>query len=210
MKELDIHFQELARILDSLGERVEGNFVCDIEASYDTRDRNAQKIKNLQQLVAEKKRICEIGINAGHSLLLMLEIMPTAHYLLFDLNLHRYTEPCLAYVRSQFPKATFTVVFGDSKDTVPKYIQEHTSECGTYDVIHIDGGHLIKDVKSDYRWTQHLASPTGSFVFDDYDMPEIRNFLDERLANGEIIRLPLPHQTSQHIVYQKCVNRVSL
>lgn len=92
---LNGHFEKISQILNEIGERVEGNLICDVDSSNIVITRNIAKIKNLQYLSKNKNKICEIGVNAGHSLLLMLEQNPNAEYLLFDLNNHKYTNPCI-------------------------------------------------------------------------------------------------------------------
>ena len=82
----NIHILNISNILKSIGEQVEGNYICDKTPDNCIIHENIEKIINLQYLVKDKKKICEIGVNACHSLLLMLFINPTAEYLLFDLN----------------------------------------------------------------------------------------------------------------------------
>ena len=84
------HVKEIEQILRRIGERVEGNLVCDIDPWNIVADRTGDKIYNLRVLSMGKKKICEIGVNACHSLLIMLLENPMAEYLLFDLNNHRY------------------------------------------------------------------------------------------------------------------------
>ena len=72
----NIHIRAIADILHNVGERVEGNLICDIDCDNYVIDRNFAKIHNLKFLCAGKKRICEIGVNACHSLLLMLLVNP--------------------------------------------------------------------------------------------------------------------------------------
>src|SRR3990170_5871255 len=137
------HMIKLTSILTEIGERVEGNFICDISPTNYTIHQNLAKIKNLQVLSRGKTKICEIGVNAGHSLLIMLLENPTAHYLLFDLNNHRYTVPCLNYLKESFPSATLNLIVGDSVKTVPQYLCDFPDELHTFDLCHIDGGHTL-------------------------------------------------------------------
>ena len=58
----------------------------------------------------------------------MLLENPNAEYLLFDLNNHRYTLPCLQYIQSAFPSTKITAVFGNSVETISKYIFENNDE----------------------------------------------------------------------------------
>ena len=181
------HVEALTKLLEEVGERVEGNLVCDIHPRNWTVVQNLAKIRNLQRLCKDKKKIVEIGVNACHSLLIMLLENPDAEYLLFDLNNHRYTHRTLDYITKTFSSTTFTVVYGDSVATVAAYITEHEADpdLRSYDFVHLDGGHTED-------------------VFDDYNMADIQRFLQRKVGAGEIVgyadRLFVP--TDLHFVYQ--------
>jgi len=179
---IGIHLQKLTAILQEVGERVEGNLYCDIQPTNITADN--QKINNLRNAVAQKQKVCEIGVNAGHSLLLMLDANPTAEYVLFDIGLHRYLEPCFNYLETAFPSASLKLLLGDSKITVPAYAENHTGE---FDVCHIDGGHLAPEFTSDYESSMKLLKTGGLIVFDDYDYSEIKAFVDSKIKAGEVV-----------------------
>ena len=99
-----IHVKNITKILKEVGERIEGNLICNISADdYSNSKKYESKIKNLQYLCKNKKKILEIGVNGCHSLLIMLLINPTAEYLLFDLGNHKYTLPAFNYIKEQFP-----------------------------------------------------------------------------------------------------------
>jgi hypothetical protein len=201
------HVKEIEQILRRIGERVEGNLVCDIDPWNIIADRTGDKIYNLRALSKGKKKICEIGVNACHSLLIMLMENPTAEYLLFDLNNHRYTEPCVEYIRSVFPDTRIKTVYGNSVETVVKYIEENPGELHTYDLCHIDGGHMEEVFSHDYINIRCLSENNGCVIFDDYDLGEIRRFINSRLAAGDIIRWEdaALKPTSLHYIYKYAV-----
>ena len=180
------HIQAITNVLRRVGERVEGNLICDIDPDYWVYARNAAKIHNLQQLCRNKRKIMEIGINACHSLVIMLLENPTAEYLLFDLNNHRYTEPALDYVRSAFPAAKLTVVFGDSVQTIPEYLAQHPEERNTYDLCHLDGGHTEDVFAHDFANVRSLVQTDGCVIFDDSDLPAIGSFIQRHCEDGSI------------------------
>ena len=66
-QEVKDHINNIGAILDNIGERVEGNLICDITSDNFTDERNESKIYNLIKLAENKSKICEIGVNAGHS-----------------------------------------------------------------------------------------------------------------------------------------------
>ena len=194
---LQHHLNKLTGILQQVGERVEGNFYCDIEATNITAD--GDKINNLRNAVKDKKKVCEIGVNAGHSLLFMLDVNSTAEYVLFDIGIHKYLEPCVSYLESAFPSTSMKLYLGDSKLTVPAYAENHE---GTFDFCHIDGGHLPPEFTSDYQACMKLLKKGGFMIFDDYDYTEIKAFIDSKIASGEVVvtdQIPTP----RHIVLRK-------
>lgn len=191
------HFSAIRDILLRIGEQVEGNLVCDIHPDNLQMQTNEAKIKNLQHVVRGKTRICEIGVNAGHSLLLMLEANSTADYVLFDIGIHKYTRPCVEYIQSQFPNTSIQIIYGDSKQTIPNYV-------GEFDCIHVDGGHEPPEVMSDYKESMRLIVPGCPIVFDDYsNYSFIQIFLNEKLQTGEInLYADTELQaTNQHLIF---------
>ena len=182
----NIHIQNITLILKQVGERVEGNLICDGEPENWVYNENFAKIHNVQLLCKHKKKIIEIGINACHSLVLMLMVNPTATYLLFDLNNHKYTEKCLDYVRNAFPSSNINVIFGDSTITIPKYISLHSDEINTYEMCHLDGGHTEDIFSKDYENTKILLNENGIVIFDDFDMEPIYNYINRKIHDKEI------------------------
>ena len=57
----NIHIKNITDILKNIGERVEGNLLCDIYPDNWTYSRNISKIKNLQFMCKDKTKIIEIG-----------------------------------------------------------------------------------------------------------------------------------------------------
>lgn len=172
-KEVKQQIFEIANILDNVGERVEGNLICDVYSDNFIDDVNRNKIYNLMKLAENKSKICEIGVNAGHSLLLMVSINPKAEYLIFDLGAHSYTKPCVNYIKEQYPQTKITEVYGDTKITLREY-----AKTKIYDMIHIDGGHDTHTVVNDFIYTQQLLKNDGVVIFDDYNYHNIKEVID--------------------------------
>ena len=118
----------------------------------------------------------------------MLLENPTAEYLVFDLNNHRYTEPCMQYIRAAFPTANIKTVYGNSIETVRRYIHEHADELHTYDLCHIDGGHTPDVFTADFENIRYLSKKGSPVIFDDYDMGDIRAFVDAKIASNDIAK----------------------
>jgi len=200
----NFHIQNITNILKSIGETVEGNLICDIHPDNWTYSRNINKIKNLQFLCRDKTKIIEIGVNACHSLIIMLLENPDAEYLLFDLNNHKYTEPIINYVKNAFPNTKINIIFGDSVETVSKYIVNNPNEVETYDLIHIDGGHLEEVFSKDFYNCKQLISNNGIIIFDDYDYTTIYNFIQKKINQNEITEYKNSNiiTTNLHFIYQ--------
>ncbi len=200
----NIHIKNITEILRNIGERVEGNLLCDIYPDNWTYLSNINKIQNLQYLCKNKKKIIEIGINACHSLIIMLLKNPDAEYLLFDLNNHKYTMPIINYVKYSFPNTKINVIFGDSTETVTKYIIDNPNEVGTYDFIHIDGCHLEPVFSIDYHNCNKLINKNGVIIFDDYNDSNIYNFIQQKINQNEITEYKDSNivQTNLHFIYQ--------
>lgn len=199
----NVHIQNIAKILESTGEHVEGNLICDITPYNYLIHKNYSKIHNLQHICKNKRKICEIGVNACHSLLLMLMINPTAEYILFDLNCHRYTNLCFEYIKNTFPDTKITIHYGNSVETVKQYIETNIMDVATFDMCHIDGGHTYDVFSHDYANVNKLLSTNGCVVFDDYDYGDIKTFLDEKTACGEIRPVvdSVLMETDGHFIY---------
>lgn len=177
------HIVSIGNILTNIGEFVEGNLICDVSPNDFVYEQNVSKIKNLQELVKDKKKVCEIGVNAGHSLLIMLEKNSDAEYYLFDLGHHKYTKPCLEYIKQLYPNTKIEIFYGDSKETLEKFIINNPENLKTFDLIHIDGGHEELEYTNDFYYSRLLSMVGGISVFDDYDYETIKAFLDIRLEN---------------------------
>jgi predicted O-methyltransferase YrrM len=200
-QEVKNHIANIANILDTLGERVEGNLICDITSDNLTDERNESKIHNLLKLAKSKSKICEIGVNAGHSLLLMVSSNPAAEYILFDLGNHGYTRPCVEYIRNAYPSTKITEVYGDSNLTLRNYVA--TGELNSYDLIHIDGGHETHTVVSDFIYTQFLLKKDGIVVFDDYNFGNIKDVIDYYISKQEITKYDVDViETNLHYIYK--------
>lgn len=199
----NIHIQNLTKILKDVGERVEGNLICDITPDNYVININESKIKNLQYLCKNKKKIIEIGVNACHSLLLMLLINPTAEYLLFDLGHHKYTLPTLNYIKKKFPDTKINIIFGNSVETISEYIRVNQNNMNSFDLIHLDGGHTEDIFSQDYINSKKLVINNGIIIFDDYNMSHIKNFINRKIKEKEIIELNDENiiKNNRHFIY---------
>lgn len=181
------YIQDISQILEETGEIIEGNLICDIYPRNWKIEQNINKIKNLQYLCKNKKKIIEIGVNACHSLLLMLLINSDAEYLLFDLNNHKYTKKTIEYVKKEFPNTKIEIIYGNSVETIPKYIIDNPNQLNSYELIHLDGGHTENIFSKDYENCKNLITDDGIIIFDDFNMNDINNFIRNKINQKEII-----------------------
>ena len=182
------HVKNLTNILKDIGERVEGNLICDVKPDNYIIRRSIRKIKNLQHL-CQRKKIIEIGVNACHSLLLMLLVNPNAEYLLFDLGNHKYTSHTFNYIKEKFPNAKLNIIYGNSVDTISKYIKDNPNDTKSYDLIHIDGSHMEDVFSHDYINSKKLIRKDGIVIFDDYQLRNIKKFIDRKINQNEITKI---------------------
>lgn len=81
--------------------------------------------------------VCEVGFNAGLSALLLLESLPHARVLSFDLGDAAWARAADALLRKQYGAARFPgVVFGDAVRRIPAYAAARPFQC---DAVFVDG-----------------------------------------------------------------------
>jgi hypothetical protein len=154
------------------------------------------QIDDLKILSKNAKTIMEIGFNAGHSSELFLESSTDTKILSFDLGFYNYVSVGKEYIDNKFPQR-HTLILGDSRITVPKYIQDNPEM--KFDFIFIDGGHEYPIASADILNCRTLANKDTIVVVDDtiftcYEWIEFYNkgpskAWEEGIANGLIKQL---------------------
>jgi len=172
---------DLKELIEKTGELLEGNCVYR-HMSFDKWDVLLNKRINYQKAVKGKKFICEIGFNAGHSVLAMIMANPNAHYVLFDLGIHAYTRPCFEYLKKTFPQTTMEIFWGDSRKTLPVYHKKYPEV--VFDLVHIDGGHRGEIYTIDWKNSLDVTSSGSLIIFDDTDNAKINVFTDKKIEKG--------------------------
>ncbi|CAJ1330642.1 unnamed protein product, partial [Effrenium voratum] len=149
----------------SRGQEMEGH--CAPEQLEFLRSFVAQHFGSSPQAVGGLK-ICQIGFNAGHSAVALLDQAPEGSVLLsLDLCQHEYTQPlervvaALAEERGQ----THVLLQGDSAEMLPRF--QHIE----FDLMFIDGNHAYEAVKLDMLLCLQMATPESvvllNHVFTD-------------------------------------------
>ncbi len=132
----------------------------------------------------QAKKICEIGFNAGHSaMLLLLSSTADTSFTIFDIDHHKYTRPCLDYLVSAFRHVTFEYNAGDSMVVMPEWITSNNAHIGSFDLVHVDGGHTEPCATSDMKHADILLRPGGIMVIDDTDAPQINCLVDQYISS---------------------------
>jgi len=170
------------------------------------------KISNLiwcvNSLTSDNLNICEIGFNAGHSSSLIANTLDNKSYnfYIFDIAEHIYTKPCFELFKSIFKNENNNINFieGNSIITIPKYINDNL--IGTFDFIHIDGGHTKECIDSDFKYADILIKNDGIIIIDDTNIDCINDAVDYYINNKnyiEIFLLDLKGFIHPHRIIQK-------
>jgi len=153
-----------------------------------------------------KTKMCEIGFNAGHSSLLLLLGRDTTplDFTIFDIGHHSYTRPCLNYIKSMFPVVKFEYIEGDSTTTMPIWINENTQSIGSYDVVHLDGGHSEHCIINDMKHSDILVKVNGIIIIDDSNVSHINDCINRYIESGNYKEIDvLKTQGYPHRIIQK-------
>lgn len=171
------------------------------------------KISNLcsciNSLTSDNLNICEIGFNAGHSATFIANTLDNKSYnfYIFDIRHHIYTKPCFELFKSIFKNENNNIHFieGNSIITIPKYINDNNL-IGTFDFIHIDGGHTKECIDSDLKYADILIKNDGIIIIDDTNYNCINDAVDYYINNKnyvEIFLLDLKDFIYPHRIIQK-------
>ena len=153
-----------------------------------------------------ENKICELGFNAGHSALLLLLGTENRNikFQIFDIGEHNYVDPCLNYIKSSFSNVDINFIKGDSRITLSTFLFNNPNEIGTYDVVHLDGGHDVSCVYNDMATLSILVKLGGLLIVDDIGLPWIRECADRWINTGYFENLDvLPTIGYDHIVLRR-------
>jgi hypothetical protein len=187
------HLSELNKIVLASGSALEGNiFYPDgtpvknpaaIRQSEIPPDRINRRA-NVVNAVQGRRVALEIGFNAGHSALLILEANPAIRYIGIDICRHAYTAPCADYLKANYGDR-FDIYFGSSTDILPEFIANEA--CIDIDLVHVDGGHTEAVALADLNYVTRMPRQPGLrryLIVDDTQMPPILAALSSFVSQG--------------------------
>jgi hypothetical protein len=170
----------LNAIVQRSGEPLEGNiFYPDLDESYagsPPAPALAPARRNLWRAVRFKRRLLEVGVNAGHSALLALSANPRLEYTGVDILAHSYTVECVDFLKGEFPGRVHLFP-GDSREVLP-WLADRGVEMN-FDLFAVDGGHTDEVCLSDMTHCIRMAEGQkgrhlllddvhASWIFDIY------------------------------------------
>jgi precorrin-6B methylase 2 len=171
-------------------EKLEGNCLYKHNSNFKYRKGiNEDNLRyNLYVLGKKSKNILEIGLNAGHSAVILLHANTNAKLVALDIATHKYTEKCVEYLKTKY---NIEFVKGNSLKTLKNFDPKKK-----FDLIHIDGGHGVKTAESDIVNCRKLADKDTIIIVDDTNFTRLRILVnnmvdDEKLKEVDYIAMGL-------------------
>lgn len=184
--EINVHVEKLKEICVATGEKLEGNCFYKHETFEPLKELIPKQLNFFWCGLQNPEKICEIGFNAGHSMLLLLlgaaaAAVPPKHVTIFDICEHSYTIPCFEYIKASFPQTEFELIKGDSVVKMKEYCENFQDQHLSYDLIHVDGGHQIYQANEDIYHSLLLLKKEGILIIDDIDNINVKLCLKKLL-----------------------------
>ena len=195
-------------IVNNDNNMIEGNYFT----FNSTRDNVKYKQANLYYCGFNADlNICEIGFNTGFSSLLILlsrKNIKSTNLLIFDIEEHNYVKPCINYIKNKFEnnETIINYIEGNSIITLPEYISNNPLSIGSFDLIHIDGGHSIECITNDMKNANLLLKINGIIIIDDTNLNWINEIVNKYISDMnyiEIFLLNLSKCLSPHRIIKK-------
>ena len=181
--------ERLNAIVQRSGEPLEGNvFYPDLDPGYAGSAPAlalAPARRNLWRAVRFKRRLLEVGVNAGHSALLALSANPKLEYYGVDILAHSYTVECVDFLKGEFPGRVHLFP-GDSREVLP-WLADRGDEMA-FDLFGVDGGHTDEVCLSDMTHCIRMAEGQKGrhLLLDDVHASWIFDIYCEFVARGDL------------------------
>jgi predicted O-methyltransferase YrrM len=169
LKAKNIINTHLLPIIKNLNEPLEGNIFMLHETTEYTNEFFDKQVNFI--LAAKKenvKNILEIGFNAGFSTLLMLLSNENIKITCVDICIHSYTKQCFDKLKEIFGNR-IELIPGSSTEILPTLLGN------TYDLIHIDGCHLVNIAEQDIVNSLKLCKSGTILIMDDTQDNDLYN-----------------------------------
>jgi hypothetical protein len=119
-----------------------------------------KKQKLLFDLSKKNKKILEIGVYMGHSILIMLLANPKINITAIDIS-DTYSRPSVNYLKKKFPEAKINLIIGDSREKIMNLKER-------FDLIHLDSSHSLKASLEEFNLIINLKKEKLlKILFDD-------------------------------------------
>jgi len=183
LDEYKTHLDRLTEILQPWKDQIEGNLFGSHHSDPATYPQpgNLLKRRGVALFGSTRKRILEIGFNAGHSALLLLTVNEELIYTGVDICVNPYVMACYDYLKSQFG-TRLNLMCGDSRKLVPALLETNNN----YDGYIIDGGHNLGIAFDDLESVIAGAKAGSILCVDDCGSPNIRVPINYFMLNGNI------------------------
>lgn len=184
---IDSYYDGLKATIEKSGVAPEGNCLY-YHNSFNVFPHLINKRANLLYLASKVPpyaRIAEIGLNAGHSAVLLTLLRGESEITFFDLCEHPYVRDCFAYLRAAFPNK-MQLIEGDSRVTLPMF---SSSRAGEYDLVHVDGGHQKEVFANDLECALRMLKVGGTMIADDTNIDYISELLDVKVRAGVLTEI---------------------
>lgn len=161
--------EQLLPIIKNTGEKLEGNIFMYHETTNYTNDFIDKQINFILTASSPNiNNILEIGFNSGFSALLMLLSNPNLKITCIDICCHKYAILCFQKMKEIFGDR-IDLLIGNSVNVLP------TLKGNTYDMIHIDGCHLVNIAEMDIKNSLQLCKSGTILIMDDTDNINLLN-----------------------------------
>lgn len=146
-------------------------------------------IRSIQRLDTVQ-RVCEIGMNGGHSAIIFLAALYSSqkdskvNLTMFDLSEFKYSKAVEKYVNILYP-GMFTLHVGSSINTVPRWTEENAKTELSCDIFSVDGDHTYDGALIDIKNAVKATKKGGYLILDDMNPGgPTRKAFDEVVSEG--------------------------
>jgi len=152
----------------------------------------------------------EVGVNGGHSALLMLDSNPELNFTGNDIAAFYPPEPrchpevyvpaAFDSLKQLFPDRVQTIT-GSCITELPKYAEKNNTK--HIDLLHLDGDKST--YKRDFFTMLPLLKSGAYVVFDDTQQPAVQQLVDNLLKEGHVVRSEYPKMASSEVYTHEIV-----